>query len=170
MRKRRICLTCAAAALALRAGAVSPSPFGDEVAEKLIRQGFGNIHVETTWLGRERIVAERTDGLREIILNPRSGEILRDTWTGSSGATTTRPIVDDVGEDGGNGTGSSGSGKDGSGNDASGDHTGSGGGGGGDSGGGDWGGGGSGGGGGGGGGDGGGDHSGDGKGGKGKGD
>lgn len=125
MMKRLIPLTCGAAALVFWAGAVSASPYGDEVVAQLARQGFKNIQVETTWLGRERIVADRTDGLREIILNPRSGEILRDTWTAAKGATATRPIVDDVGDDS---SGGQGSGKDGSGKDGSDDHQGSGGG------------------------------------------
>lgn len=127
MMKQRILLTCGTAALALWAGVVSASPYGDEVVSQLTRQGFKNIQVETTWLGRERIVADRADGLREIILNPRSGEILRDTWTAAQGATAMRPIVDDVGDDSSGGTGG-GSGKDGSGKDGSDDHQGSGGG------------------------------------------
>lgn len=128
--KRRIFLTTGAAALAVSAGAAFASTYGDEVVVQLTRQGFKNIKVETTWLGSERIVAERADGLREIILNPRTGEILRDSWTSQKGATGTRPIVDEVGDDSSSG-GSDNQGSDGS---SSGDNSGSGSGDGGDSG------------------------------------
>lgn len=69
--------------------------FSDEVVRQLRQQGFSEILVESTLLGRTRIVAKSRNGTREIILNPRTGEILRDLWlarTGSSGAIT---IVDD---------------------------------------------------------------------------
>lgn len=103
MMKRRNFLIYGAAALALPAGAAFASVYGDEVVAQLTRQGFSNITVETTWLGRERILAERADGRREIILNPRTGEILRDTWTSQKGAAATRPIVDEVGDGGSSG-------------------------------------------------------------------
>lgn len=90
------------------AGRARASTYGDEVAAQLKKQGFSKIVKESTWLGRERILAERKDGEREIILNPRTGEILRDTWITRNGAAASRPIVDDVGD----GTSGSGSGSD----------------------------------------------------------
>lgn len=132
--QRRHFLSLFSASLALSAGRVAASPYGDEVVSQLTRQGFTGISKETTWLGRERILAQRKDGQREIILNPRTGEILRDTWTTSNGAKTGRPIVDDVGETGSgaddgseSGSGSSGgtgSSGDDSGGDSSGDSSG----------------------------------------------
>ena len=67
--------------------------FADDVIAQLSQQGFTGISTETTWLGRVRILAERTDGQREIVLNPRTGEILRDIWTGVSGGEVAKPIL-----------------------------------------------------------------------------
>ena len=100
--------------------------FAEDVVSQLARQGFVNIEVETTWLGRVRIVAERADGQREIIMNPRTGEILRDTWQALGNRAVT-PIIDDVnaktasnGDAGGGDTSGSGSsGSDGSGSGSS---------------------------------------------------
>jgi hypothetical protein len=54
--------------------------FSDRIVRQLERQGFSKIETEQTWLGRTRIVAEGSDGQREIIVNPNTGEILRDLW------------------------------------------------------------------------------------------
>jgi hypothetical protein len=43
-------------------------------------QGFTEFEVERTWLGRTKIEAEADGVEREIIINPRTGEILRDYW------------------------------------------------------------------------------------------
>lgn len=69
-------------------GAVSPvaamaantgSPV-DKLTAQLRKQGFEKIDISRTWLGRTRIVARSDTFRREIILNSRSGEILRDYW------------------------------------------------------------------------------------------
>ena len=128
--KRRHFLICIAASLAM-AGAVQAASFADAVMAQLTRQGFASITSESTWLGRVRITAQRDGGVREIVLNPRTGEILRDIWSPADGSTGQIPIVDDVanggtsGSDdhGGGDTGGSGSG---SGNDGGGDSSGSG--------------------------------------------
>ena len=133
-----------AATLIAAAGPALANTFADDVVGQLTGQGFTNVAVGTTWLGRIRITAEREGGTREIILNPRTGEILRDTWTAADGSVGTKPIVDNIadgsggshnsggGGDGGN-SGSSGSGDGGSGSSSgSGSGSGSGGGGGGD--------------------------------------
>lgn len=52
---------------------------GDVVAQ-LQSMGFSRVVVERTLLGRVKIEASGTDGNREIILNPRTGEILRDVF------------------------------------------------------------------------------------------
>jgi hypothetical protein len=94
MKRRAFLYTCTAfIALAGRAHSAS---FADLIVEQLTQQGFADIEVETTWLGRVRIVASRTDGLREIILNPRTGEILRDLWTTADGQTALA-LVEPVG-------------------------------------------------------------------------
>ncbi len=68
-------------------------------------QGFGSVQQETTLLGRVRIIAERNDGRREIIVNPRTGEILRDLWTPKAGGIGTVQIIN---EGSGKGGGSNG--------------------------------------------------------------
>lgn len=80
--------------------------FSDDVVAQLTQQGFQNISVSTTWLGRIRIIAYRDGGTREIVLNPRTGEILRDLWTTADGAVRGASIVDDVDSGSGNGSGS----------------------------------------------------------------
>ena len=52
----------------------------DQIVAQLRDQGFSQIEVERTWLGRTRILAQRGDASREIIFNPATGEILRDLW------------------------------------------------------------------------------------------
>lgn len=47
------------------------------VAE-LAREGYQDIKVEWTWLGRLRIVAWLDGQRREIVLHPTTGEVLRD--------------------------------------------------------------------------------------------
>jgi len=103
------------------------------VAEDIVRQlkrlGFRGVAQERTLLGRVRIVATRSDGQREIIVNPKTGEILRDLWTpavdGEAGGV---PIIDDRwgrsgsdGDGGGDGGGGHGGGNSGSGGGSNGD-------------------------------------------------
>ncbi|WP_373051193.1 hypothetical protein [Thalassovita aquimarina] len=52
----------------------------DSVVSQLKQQGYQEITVSRTWLGRIRILARRDGERREIIVNPRTGEILRDFW------------------------------------------------------------------------------------------
>ena len=128
MKHRHLAISIAAS-LAM-AGQLYAATFSDDVISQLTRQGFASITSETTWLGRVRITAQRDGGQREIVLNPRSGEILRDIWTPAAGSSAQVPIVDDVGGSGdasggdgssGSGSGGDGSGGNGSGGDGSGD-------------------------------------------------
>lgn len=50
----------------------------DGIVSQLRAQGFTSVDVSTTLLGRVRILAESVSSRREIVLNPRTGEILRD--------------------------------------------------------------------------------------------
>ncbi|MDI3338581.1 hypothetical protein QKW60_19390 [Defluviimonas aestuarii] len=63
--------------LALSAGA---SDLVGNVSDQLRAQGYDRITASSTWLGRIRIVAGRSDGMREIVLDSRTGEVLRDVW------------------------------------------------------------------------------------------
>lgn len=67
-------------ALVLMASMAMAEPITDRLVQQLYQQGFTEVEVERTWLGRVRIEAEGPQGEREIILNPRTGEILRDYW------------------------------------------------------------------------------------------
>ena len=114
MKRRSFLHGLTATSAMLLAGGAFAATYAEDVVRQLTKQGFYNIAVDTTWLGRVRIHADRSDGQREIILNPRTGEILRDSWqaAGSGGVT---PIIDDVGENSGSGSTSSGGSSSGSG-------------------------------------------------------
>ncbi len=122
-------------------GLIAASPvfadgLADKIARRMVQLGFGDVQVEGTFLGRARITGTRAGVSREIIVNPNTGEILRDLWLGADGQVRAADIdTDDVedklddsgkgrgrsggdggGEDGGGGSGSnSGSGGSGSG-------------------------------------------------------
>jgi len=88
----------------LAAGAVLGGPaFAQDYVASIVRQlrkqGFQTVVQERTLLGRIRIVATRGDGRREIIVNPGTGEILRDLWTPESGGSRDVVIIDDKGDD-----------------------------------------------------------------------
>lgn len=53
---------------------------------QLRAQGFTQVEIERTWLGRIKIEAESAYAEREIIYNPRTGEILRDYWESETDA------------------------------------------------------------------------------------
>jgi len=54
------------------------NPFSDAMVLQLKKQGYDEIRVGRTLLGRIRIVAISPDNLREMIVHPITGEILRD--------------------------------------------------------------------------------------------
>ncbi|MCX7890657.1 MAG: hypothetical protein N2422_13185 [Rhodobacteraceae bacterium] len=72
---------------ALAAGPALAAGLEDDLVAQLRAQGFTEISVSRTWLGRVRILAEGPDGWREIVFNPRTGEILRDYWEASGGSS-----------------------------------------------------------------------------------
>lgn len=122
--QRRQFLVTLAAATAMGPMALAAS-YSDQIVAQLMDQGFRNITVSRTLLGRIRIRAQSDVGWREIILNPNTGEILRDLWTDLAGNPIAPKIVvsDDDGDDESSGgdddsggdDGSGGSGDDGSG-------------------------------------------------------
>jgi hypothetical protein len=100
----------------------------DAIIRQLTEQGFVNISVTTTLLGRVRILAESADLRREIVFNPVTGEILRDFWEPRGGQTATpRPTLVNPRPSGSDGSGGSSASDD---DDDNGGSTGSGGGGG----------------------------------------
>ena len=126
--KRRMFLVglTASASVVMTSGAALAASFSEDVVAQLIELGFSDITAETTLLGRIRIVARRGDGVREIVLNPRTGEVLRDIWLPSAGGTgSRRTVISDVADDdsvaGGTSGGDDNGGGDNSGSDDSGD-------------------------------------------------
>ena len=57
----------------------------EDIARQMRQQGFLDVGIERTWLGRTRITGTRDGGSREIIANPNTGEILRDLWLDAQG-------------------------------------------------------------------------------------
>jgi hypothetical protein len=57
----------------------------DDMVEVLEDQGYSRIEVTTTFLGRTRILASNGQGTRELVINPRTGEVLRDVWISPDG-------------------------------------------------------------------------------------
>lgn len=52
--------------------------FEESLVAQLREQGYASIVVSRTWLGRLRIDATMGEARREIVINPSTGEILRD--------------------------------------------------------------------------------------------
>ena len=72
----------ASATLALWAcvGAAWAQGIETRIISQLQSEGYVRFEVTRTWLGRLRIAAEGPGIEREIIVNPNTGEILRDYW------------------------------------------------------------------------------------------
>lgn len=76
---RRALLFAGVAALVMTPRATLADPVSDIVAQ-LRTLGFVDIAVTTTMLGRARVLSSQDGRFRELIVNPRTGEILRDAW------------------------------------------------------------------------------------------
>lgn len=91
---------------ALVVGAMGAAPamadvFSERIVQQLEQQGFTSISTERTWLGRTRITAEGSAGQREIIVNPNTGEILRDLLlTANLGGDDNGDLVNVAGKSG----------------------------------------------------------------------
>jgi hypothetical protein len=89
-------------AVQVLAGPAMAQDFAADLQARLKSEGFRIESIGRTLLGRVRIVAQSSSGQREIILNPRTGEILRDLWiTGGRNSSGQSP-------QGGNGGGQGG--------------------------------------------------------------
>lgn len=75
------------------AGAAMAQSVQELIVEQLIEQGFSEITVGRTLLGRIRIVATSAEFRREIIIHPRTGEILRDYWEALDGSAASARIA-----------------------------------------------------------------------------
>ena len=67
-----------AAFLLLQSPAHAQVPVADDVIARIEADGFTVIEVKRSWLGRIVITASDSTDLREVVLNRKSGEILRD--------------------------------------------------------------------------------------------
>jgi len=67
----------------------------DRIVEQLQEQGFDRINVSRTFLGRTRVEAESSTHHREIVINPVSGEIMRDYWEARTSTRTVSPNLMD---------------------------------------------------------------------------
>ena len=94
--QRRKFLFLASTAIAVPGWAVA-GPVEDQIVALLSEQGYTTIKMSRTLLGRRRIVAIGAERRREIIFNPRTGEILRDFWEeiGSDGSSESGLFDDD---------------------------------------------------------------------------
>lgn len=62
------------------AAPVSAETVEESIVRQLREQGFERIRIERTLLGRLRIEAYSSSLERELVVNPNTGEVLRDYW------------------------------------------------------------------------------------------
>ena len=120
---RRVLVTILALAAACGGPVWAEEPV-DRILRDLKKLGYDNISVESTWLRRTRIFAISDEAQREIILNPNTGEILRDLWIPLGKASSSGNSGDLLDDSSGSGSGSGDDGSDdgsGGGDDDSGD-------------------------------------------------
>jgi hypothetical protein len=94
----------AATAFVLLSTTAARADYVEAVVASLKKQGYSDIEVTRTLLGRVKIVALKGDGRREMICNPRTGEILRDVWFDAHGDA--HPPLSSTGSSSGSGSGS----------------------------------------------------------------
>lgn len=105
--RRLFLLTSAGALLGARSAFAADTP-EDQVARNLTGAGFRITSRRRTLLGRVRFLAVRGGTEREVVLDPSSGEILRDysrTSVGGEGSAATGHETDGTGEHSGSGEG-----------------------------------------------------------------
>lgn len=64
-----------------------------QVTSQLELQGYSKIEVTRTWLGRMYIEAHNGDHERQIVINPLTGELLRDYWYSDTSAQNGNPFA-----------------------------------------------------------------------------
>jgi len=146
MNRRKFLAASATFTLLTIAAARADEDYVEAIVDWLQKQGYADISVTRTLLGRARIIAVNSKGKRELVCNPRTGEILRDvlidpdggmsppTQSASSGSSGSRSSSsgnnndEDDGDHSGHGGGgdddNSGHGSSGSGHDDSDDNSG----------------------------------------------
>ncbi|MCB2115412.1 MAG: hypothetical protein KDE00_03735 [Rhodobacteraceae bacterium] len=81
MNRRRFLLSAASLATLVASAGAAHASIEDKVAARLRREGYRIVQRKRTWLGRVRFIAVRSREERELVLDPSSGEILRDYST-----------------------------------------------------------------------------------------
>ncbi len=66
------------ACLVATTGSSLAMSYDDDVAARLRREGYRITYRKRTWLGRVRFKARKGKTIREIVVDPTSGEVLRD--------------------------------------------------------------------------------------------
>ena len=82
----------------------------DRILRDLKRLGYVTVSVESTLLRRTRIFAQSDEAQREIIVNPNTGEILRDLWVPLGKASSSGTSGGLLGVGSGSGSGGDGDG------------------------------------------------------------
>lgn len=99
-------------AAGLLAASAAFADYEQDIVRQLQDMGFSRVEVSRTLLGRVRITAIGAEGTREIILNPNTGEILRDLWLQQDGRASDRALLDGSKRDDGRNSNSGSSGSD----------------------------------------------------------
>ena len=89
--KARLLQIVLALVLAFGAGtgaARADQDFTTPIVERLQGEGFVVSQIKRTWLGRILIVSQNGEYLREVVINPHTGEILRDKLFALDGSNT----------------------------------------------------------------------------------
>lgn len=104
MKRRDFLLSGSVMLIAARPAAANT--FVDALVDELREEGYRQFEISSTFLGRTRIRASSATRRREIVLNPRTGEILRDYWvnldnsdSGSGSVESTDDFEDEEPED-----------------------------------------------------------------------
>ncbi|MEY5039173.1 MAG: hypothetical protein RL472_2279, partial [Pseudomonadota bacterium] len=66
----------------------------DAILTTLLSRGYVIVENERTWLGRQRILAEKDGKQREVVFVPGTGEILRDYSAAAAPIVTPLPKTD----------------------------------------------------------------------------
>jgi len=104
----------AGAVLAMLTAAPALAGVVESAVSQLQGQGYSNIRVTKTMLGRTKIVAIRNGATREIVMGSRSGVILRDFTVGASGSVSSGSVANsNSGSNGNSNSGNNGNGNSG---------------------------------------------------------
>lgn len=69
--------------------------FTTPIVARLEDEGFAVTRIKRTWLGRILIVSQNDEYLREVVINPHTGEILRDKLFALDGTSAVAsPMLD----------------------------------------------------------------------------